>query len=78
MLCDRLKSFEEDPETFDPIVKAVLKAIFAHLYVAWIHPFGDGNGRTARALFMWSMLRSGYTWFRSLSISRAVYQAKGR
>jgi Fic family protein len=27
---------------------AVLKAVMAHLYLAWIHPFGDGNGRTAR------------------------------
>lgn len=27
---------------------AILKAILAHLYLAWIHPFGDGNGRTAR------------------------------
>jgi hypothetical protein len=29
-------------------VKSVIKAILAHLYIAWIHPFGDGNGRTAR------------------------------
>lgn len=27
---------------------AVLKAVAAHVYIAWIHPFGDGNGRTAR------------------------------
>ena len=31
-----------------PIASGVLKAILAHLYIAWIHPFGDGNGRTAR------------------------------
>jgi Fic family protein len=31
-----------------PISTGVLKAILAHLYIAWIHPFGDGNGRTAR------------------------------
>jgi Fic family protein len=29
---------------------AILKAILAHLYIAWIHPFGDGNGRTARLI----------------------------
>lgn len=29
---------------------AFLKAVVAHLYLAWIHPFGDGNGRTARLL----------------------------
>jgi len=27
---------------------AVIKAVLAHLYIAWIHPFGDGNGRAAR------------------------------
>lgn len=27
---------------------ALLKAVVAHVYIAWIHPFGDGNGRTAR------------------------------
>ena len=31
-----------------PIASGILKAILAHLYIAWIHPFGDGNGRTAR------------------------------
>jgi Fic family protein len=32
------------------IAFGILKAIIAHLYFAWIHPFGDGNGRTARLL----------------------------
>lgn len=36
----------EDPEI--QFALTVAKAIFAHLYLAWIHPFGDGNGRTAR------------------------------
>lgn len=31
-----------------PIASGILKAVVAHLYIAWIHPFGDGNGRTAR------------------------------
>jgi Fic family protein len=31
-------------------MEAILKAVLAHLYLAWIHPFGDGNGRTARML----------------------------
>lgn len=31
-------------------VYAILKAIVAHIYLAWIHPFGDGNGRTARLM----------------------------
>jgi Fic family protein len=36
----------EDPEIQFALILA--KAIYAHLYLAWIHPFGDGNGRTAR------------------------------
>lgn len=34
-------------------------AILAHLYLAWIHPFGDGNGRIARFLEFEIMLRAG-------------------
>ena len=36
----------DDPELRFAVI--VAKAIYAHLYLAWIHPFGDGNGRTAR------------------------------
>ena len=41
------------------LAMAVLQAILAHLYVAWIHPFGDGNGRTARLLEFMLLARSG-------------------
>lgn len=41
------------------IVLGVLKAIVAHLYLAWIHPFGDGNGRTARLLEFQILLVAG-------------------
>lgn len=37
----------------------VLKAVLSHLYLAWIHPFGDGNGRTARLLEFLILVRSG-------------------
>ena len=50
-LLDRLcKMLEGDFSLGDawPIASGILKAILAHLYIAWIHPFGDGNGRTAR------------------------------
>ena len=57
VLCDRLKSFDAMP--LDGHVRAILKAIVAHLYVAWIHPFGDGNGRTARMLEAVILLQSG-------------------
>lgn len=43
----------------DAIIYGVLKAIISHLYIAWIHPFGDGNGRTARLLEFQILLASG-------------------
>lgn len=52
-LLDRLVEWLEDPVFTheDPEIQFALllaKAVYAHLYLAWIHPFGDGNGRTAR------------------------------
>lgn len=41
------------------MVGAIFKAILAHLYLAWIHPFGDGNGRTARLVEVQILLCSG-------------------
>lgn len=38
---------------------AVLKAVLAHLYIAWIHPFGDGNGRTARLVEFQLLVQAG-------------------
>ena len=47
----------DDPET--DFALAVIRAVYAHLYIAWIHPFGDGNGRTARLLEFMLLARSG-------------------
>ena len=41
------------------VATAVLRAILAHLYIAWIHPFGDGNGRTARLTEFLILARAG-------------------
>lgn len=38
---------------------AIIQAIVTHVYIAWIHPFGDGNGRTARLLEFYILLRAG-------------------
>ena len=37
----------------------VVKALVAHLYLAWIHPFGDGNGRVARLVEYQILLGAG-------------------
>ena len=43
----------------DRIASAILRAVFVHLYLAWIHPFGDGNGRTARLAEFMILAREG-------------------
>lgn len=63
-LVDRLANWLES-DTFrseDPEIRfalAVACAVYAHLYIAWIHPFGDGNGRTARLLEFLILARCG-------------------
>jgi Fic family protein len=48
-LCEWLNGSDfEPPDDFGAVPMAILKAVLAHLYLAWVHPFGDGNGRTAR------------------------------
>ncbi len=56
----------------------VLKACIAHFYFVYVHPFGDGNGRTARALSYMMLLKSGYEFFRYFSISSLVAKERGR
>ncbi|MDE3258791.1 MAG: Fic family protein [Gemmatimonadota bacterium] len=57
-LCHWLRDEFKVPKG-EEITFAIIKAAIAHLYVAWIHPFGDGNGRTARLLEFAILLRSG-------------------
>ena len=54
-----------------------VRAILLHFWLAYDHPFVDGNGRTARALFYWSMARQGYWLCEYLSISRILKNARG-
>ena len=56
-------------------VHPVVRAILLHFWLAYDHPFVDGNGRTARALFYWSMLRQGYWLFEFISISEILVKA---
>lgn len=56
-LCDWLNRMPFPKE--QEMIGSILKAILAHLYLAWIHPFGDGNGRTARLVEVQILLCSG-------------------
>ena len=53
-------------------IHPVLRAVILHFWLAYDHPFVDGNGRTARALFYWAMIRGGYDMVEYISISREI------
>ena len=65
-------------KTPERYVHPMLRAIIVHFWLAYDHPFKDGNGRTARALFYWMMLRDGYWLFEFLSISSVLLEAPSR
>jgi Uncharacterized conserved protein len=81
-------SFSEIPEFIDDLclffneeeskvfIHPIIKATLIHFMIAYIHPFVDGNGRTARALFYWYMLKQGYWLTEYLSISRIISKSK--
>ena len=56
----------------------LLKACIAHFYFVYVHPFGDGNGRTARALSYMMLLQAGYDFFRYFSISGVVAEERSK
>ena len=66
---------QRQPDAFLP---PILKAIILHFWLAYDHPFVDGNGRTARALFYWSALSDDFWMFEFLSISGIIRKAPAR
>ena len=70
MMCDFANG-----KTPDFFVHPVIRGIILHFWLAYDHPFVDGNGRTARALFYWQMLHSGYWLFEYISISQFLRKA---
>lgn len=62
----------QDGRTF---IHPAIKAIILHFMLGYEHPFADGNGRTARALFYWFMLKQGYWPFEYISISALLKEA---
>lgn len=76
-LSDRLErvfafaNSKDEAQFLHPVVKAIL----LHFMIGYEHPFTDGNGRTARALFYWAMARAGYWLAEFLSISTIIRNA---
>jgi Fic family protein len=66
-LCDFANS-DDEVRFVHPVVRAIL----LHFWLAYDHPFEDGNGRMARLLFFWAMHVRGYWLAEYLPISRLL------
>ncbi len=67
---NELKDFE--------FVHPVIKAIMLHFWIGYLHPFVDGNGRIARALFYWYLLREKYWAFGYIPLSKVIKNSPGQ
>lgn len=56
-------------------IHPLIKAIMLHFWIGLLHPFEDGNGRLARILFYWYMLKRGYWAFSYLSLSERIIKS---
>lgn len=74
---EKLCRFANDPPT-GGFLHPALQAIILHFWLAYDHPFEDGNGRTARALFYWFMLKEGFWLFEYISISTILKNGPAR
>lgn len=80
-LPDRLRAicaFANEPNDGERFIHPVVRGILLHFWLAYDHPFADGNGRTARALFYWFLRTRGYWLIEYLSISRILREAPGK
>lgn len=75
---DELCAFANASSDSTPYVPAVVRALAVHFMMGYDHYFEDGNGRTARALFYWSMLKQGYWLTEHLAISLILNEAPAR
>ncbi len=73
-LCEFANRENSGPQFIHPVVKAII----LHFWIGFDHPFEDGNGRLARALFYWSMLKHGYWLVEFISISRSIRKAPAK
>jgi len=76
-LCNFINHVEQDSGKGDAdFIHPVIKGIILHFLIGYIHPFNDGNGRTARSLFYWYVLSRGYWLFEYMPISRIILRSK--
>lgn len=65
-----IKFANDELET--PFIHPIIKAIMIHFWIGYLHPFTDGNGRLARLLFYWYLLKNNYWAFAYLPISKII------
>jgi len=76
-LCNFINQGEQDSGKGNAdYIHPVIKGIILHFLIGYIHPFNDGNGRTARSLFYWYVLSRGYWLFEYMPISRIILRSK--
>jgi Fic family protein len=73
-----LCAFANEGDDGERFVHPVIRAILLHFWLAYDHPFEDGNGRTARILFFWLMRVRGYWLAEYLPISRFIRKAPAK
>jgi Fic family protein len=69
---ESLIKFSNNELEVGEFIHPVIRAIMLHFWMGYLHPFTDGNGRLARLLFYWSLLRDGYWAFAYLPISKII------
>ncbi len=77
-LMSELCAFANDEKDEDFFLHPISKAIIIHFLVGFIHPFSDGNGRTARSLFYWYLIKKGYWLIEYMSVSRIILGSKAQ
>ena len=70
--------FANDQKKESFFLHPISKAITLHFLIGYIHPFADGNGRTARALFYWYLIKKGYWLIEYMSVSRIILASKAQ
>ena len=75
-LIDDFCSFANDEKEDHIFIHPIVKGIILHFLIGYIHPFVDGNGRTARAVFYWYLIKKGYWLIEYMSVSRIILKGK--
>lgn len=71
-----IKFANDETETDFQFLHPLVKAVMLHFWIGYLHPFVDGNGRTARAIFYWYLLKNGYWAIPFIPISNKIIKSQ--